>query len=171
MAYRRPLDRRRKLDGFFETAVGDFHLMVNKAIAVMCVASTTSNKQRRVVQLDLEFIRTDACQINLYDPAISGAIDVRRRVPKPSRRYNPPIRSDQRELLIDISHNQRISEKALAFQYRSYMTYRTYTDRPCLSEDAIPERRAFGNVLDRVGSSRSWRVSIATSAMETMPTR
>src|ERR1043165_437142 len=107
MSNRRSFDRRRKLDGFFKTAVGDFHLMVNKTFPIMCVASTTANAQQRAAYLDLQFVRTNAGEVDFHDPAVVRTIDVRRRVPEPARRYHPPIRSDQRELFIDVSHSAR----------------------------------------------------------------
>src|SRR5215213_2766579 len=74
MSYRRSFNRSGKLDGLFETAVGDFHLMENKTIAIMCIASTTANTQHRVAYLDLQLIRTNAGQIDLHDPAIITTI-------------------------------------------------------------------------------------------------
>src|ERR1043165_5458066 len=116
MSNRRSFDRRRKLDGLFKTAVGDFQLMENKTVATMCVAAATADRQQRLAYLDLQFVRTDAGQIDLHEPAVSRTIDVRRRIPEPVRRPYPPIRSDQRELLIDVSHSKRIREKQPAIQ-------------------------------------------------------
>src|SRR4051794_20473119 len=102
------VNRRRKLDRLFKTAVGDFHLMVGAAFANVRVFATAANAEQGAADFDLKLLHTDARKVHFYDPTFGRTIDVRGRIPETARRYNSPIRSDQRKITIDISHGDSI---------------------------------------------------------------
>src|SRR6185503_7348930 len=115
------VNRHRKLDRLFKTAVGDFHLMVSAAFADVRVFTTATNAEQRAPDFDLQLVHTDSRKIHFYDPTIRRTIYVRGGIPETARRYNSPIRSDQRKITIDISHGDSIKAKK-KFRHRSTRT-------------------------------------------------
>ena len=80
-----------KLDRFFETAVGDFHLMISKALFVESVATTAADSQERAHYLNFELIEANTGKIELYDPAITGFVDISCRIPETFGGTNLPV--------------------------------------------------------------------------------
>jgi hypothetical protein len=86
--------------------------MITEAFSINSVATTAPNTQPGAPYLDLQVIRANPRQIYLYNPTLRGTVNVRRRIPEPTRRSRPPRSRDQLELTIGISHSKRISENA-----------------------------------------------------------
>src|SRR5690349_6899924 len=104
---RSSLDRSRKLDRLFKTAVSDLHLVVNKAFTKMRIAATATDAQDSVANFHLQLVRTNAGQIDLHHPAVARLINVGCGTPQPARRYHSPTAAHQREFSIFDSHGRR----------------------------------------------------------------
>jgi len=118
MSDRRSFNRRRKLDRLFKTTVGDFHLVVGEAFTNVRVFATAADVEERFAYLDLELLHTNTRKIHFHNPAIRRTIDVRGGIPETARRHHSPIRPDQREITINLSHDDRINVKK-NFRHRS----------------------------------------------------
>src|SRR5207245_4339705 len=83
---RRMLDRARELDRLFEAAVSNLELVMGNTFAAEAIAAQPGDAEQLACAPDLDIVRLDAREVDLYDPAVVCAINVGRRTPQASRR-------------------------------------------------------------------------------------
>ncbi len=93
--------------------------MISEILLVKSVAAAATNPQIGVVHIYLQIIRAHSRQVHFYDPAVSRAVNVRRRIPQTPGWPHLSARGRKRKVTVAISHVQRIRGKRKRFKGRN----------------------------------------------------
>ena len=64
-------------------------MIVRDAFAANVVTSPATNGQERTLDIDLDVLGSNSCEIDFHDPTITGAVDIGGGAPQTTRR--PPM--------------------------------------------------------------------------------